>query len=307
MKVKYIFLAALMAMNFGAKAQTSGTCGDGVEWEITGTAPNQTLTISYTGSGTGVMTDYTVGIPPWISQRANLTTLVIDNGVTTIGNFAFQYCDGFTSVTVGHETPLSINANAFRDVPIQNICLYVPYGSIRLYREANVWKDFDFICVITELVPEFRDLQNEIVALQNENSDLKDSISGLKNENFALQNDLKDCQDDKINLQNMLAACQASLDSCLNAQTGGIAPPQGLQSESQLMIYPNPANNELRITIGGEYHSPIQYSIYSVVGQVVMVGAYPCGRPEMTIDVSHLSAGMYYLKIDGKTARFVKE
>ena len=79
--------------------------------------------------------------------------------------------------------------------------------------------------------------------------------------------------------------------------------PQG----SPVLVYPNPTGNQLRVTIGGEYHSPIQYSIYSVVGQVVMVGAYPCGRPEITIDVSHLTSGMYFLKVDGKTVRFVKE
>ncbi|MCL2131309.1 MAG: hypothetical protein FWH36_02450 [Lentimicrobiaceae bacterium] len=50
-------------------AQTSGSCGNGVNWAITGTAPNQTLTISYTGSGTGVMTDYSIAgggsTAPW--------------------------------------------------------------------------------------------------------------------------------------------------------------------------------------------------------------------------------------------------
>jgi len=73
----------------------------------------------------------------------------------------------------------------------------------------------------------------------------------------------------------------------------------------QLTIYPNPTRGQLiidngELTIG-------EYSIYSVVGQVVMVGAYPCGSPEMTIDVSHLASGMYFLKVDGKTVKFVKE
>jgi len=84
-------------------------------------------------------------------------------------------------------------------------------------------------------------------------------------------------------------------------------------------VYPNPAKNQLQITIEGEYHSPIQYSIYSVVGQVVMQA--PLSPPEggkllpsfggagggLIIDVSHLSAGMYFLKVDGKVVKFIKE
>ena len=59
---------------------------------------------------------------------------------------------------------------------------------------------------------------------------------------------------------------------------GGVDIAETHYNASLLRVYPNPVNHELRITIEGEYHSPIQYSIYSVVGQVVMVGAYPCGR-----------------------------
>ena len=58
----------------------------------------------------------------------------------------------------------------------------------------------------------------------------------------------------------------------------------------QWKIYPNPTSNQLRITIEGEYHSPIQYSIYSVVGQVVMEGQFPSKGGEFSIDVSHLAS-----------------
>jgi hypothetical protein len=48
--------------------------------------------------------------------------------------------------------------------------------------------------------------------------------------------------------------------------------------------------------------------IYDVVGQ--MVGAYPCGRPEndeITIDISHLAQGLYFLKIGNKTIKIIKQ
>ncbi|MCL2073926.1 MAG: leucine-rich repeat protein [Marinilabiliaceae bacterium] len=70
----------------------SGNCGNGVNWEITGTMPNFTLHIIYDGVGTGVMNNYLIGTTPWYGQRANLKTLVIDNGVTVIANTAFADC-----------------------------------------------------------------------------------------------------------------------------------------------------------------------------------------------------------------------
>ena len=75
------------------------------------------------------------------------------------------------------------------------------------------------------------------------------------------------------------------------------------QCSASLRVYPNPAGNQLTIDNGELIIENVE--IFSVVGQ--RVGAYPCGRPEMTIDISHLAAGMYFLKIGNKFAKFVKE
>jgi len=54
-------------------------------------------------------------------------------------------------------------------------------------------------------------------------------------------------------------------------------------------------------------HAPLsedaEYKIFSVVGQVVMEGTLK----NNTINVSPLANGMYFLKIDGKIVRFVKQ
>jgi hypothetical protein len=67
----------------------------------------------------------------------------------------------------------------------------------------------------------------------------------------------------------------------------------------KLRVYPNPVNSQLRIT---NYESG-DYSIFSVMGQVLMQGKLQ----NNTINVEALSSGMYYLKVDGKTVKFVKE
>ena len=73
-------------------------------------------------------------------------------------------------------------------------------------------------------------------------------------------------------------------------------------TENHLIIFPNPANHELKITNyeGGEIE------IYDIMGKTLM-SLTTLPSPETTIDVSHLPTGMYFLKIDKKTAKFVKE
>jgi len=82
-----LFIAlAFLGMSATANAQTSGSCGDNLTWTLTGAGSNLTLAIS----GTGAMTDYIY--PPWDSQKENIKTLVLSNGITTIGNNAFLNC-----------------------------------------------------------------------------------------------------------------------------------------------------------------------------------------------------------------------
>ena len=80
--IKVLVLTLLCAVN--ANAQTSGTTGS-CTWELTGTAPNLTLTIS----GNGAMANYNATNSPWYSVRASITTVSIGNGVTKIGEYAF--------------------------------------------------------------------------------------------------------------------------------------------------------------------------------------------------------------------------
>ena len=68
----------------------SGTCGDNLTWELD---DNGTLTIR----GMGNMEDYGWwNAAPWESNRSDIKTVVIQDGVTTIGWYAFEGCSGLT-------------------------------------------------------------------------------------------------------------------------------------------------------------------------------------------------------------------
>jgi len=87
----------------------SGTCGDNLTWVLD---DNGTLTIS----GTGAMTDwiYYPDRAPWYSYWYNIKKVIINNGVTSIGNYAFSECSSLTSITIPASVT-SIGDYAFRE------------------------------------------------------------------------------------------------------------------------------------------------------------------------------------------------
>ena len=91
-----------------AEVVNSGTCGENLTWTLDS---DGVLTIS----GTGKMTNYSSSYYsiPWSSNRSAIKTVIIENGVTSIGNYAFYYCKSLTSVTIGNSVT-SIGYSAFR-------------------------------------------------------------------------------------------------------------------------------------------------------------------------------------------------
>jgi hypothetical protein len=100
MKPSFILLATIFCLCMANKtmAQTvdSGTTG-ACTWELTGTSDNYTLTIS----GNGAMENYNYSfVAPWYSYRYHIKTLDIQQGITTIGSYAFSGCINLTSVNI---------------------------------------------------------------------------------------------------------------------------------------------------------------------------------------------------------------
>ncbi len=89
-----------------AAAPTEGTCGENASWKLEG----GTLTIS----GTGEMSNYGSNDAPWYDSRSSITKVVIEDGITSIGNYAFYGCSNLSSVTIP-DSVTSIGQNAFED------------------------------------------------------------------------------------------------------------------------------------------------------------------------------------------------
>lgn len=97
-----VMILAILPATVQAAEVASGGCGDGVEWSLDDSG---TLTISMGEyGGTGKMTDYASGAggdgggPAW--DAAAVRTVVIEEGVTTVGQYAFSGLANLTSVSI---------------------------------------------------------------------------------------------------------------------------------------------------------------------------------------------------------------
>lgn len=84
----------------------SGTCGENLAWNFD--ADSGKLTIS----GSGEMEDYTQNNTPWNADQYDIQTVVIESGVTSIGEFAFSGCSNMNMITIPADVA-SIGRGAF--------------------------------------------------------------------------------------------------------------------------------------------------------------------------------------------------
>lgn len=108
----HIFLIVCMvlllpAVSIAARAaDTAGACGDNLTWtfdEATGT-----LTID----GTGPMWDWEWDGTPWYDYCSAIKSVILSDGVSSIGDYAFAWCDNLTKVNLSNSVT-SFGRNAF--------------------------------------------------------------------------------------------------------------------------------------------------------------------------------------------------
>ncbi len=83
----------------------SGPCGGNLTWTL---SDDDVLTVS----GIGEMEDFPPDGMPWKGFRSEINAVVIESGVTSIGENAFRDCAGLMSATIGDDVT-AVGANAF--------------------------------------------------------------------------------------------------------------------------------------------------------------------------------------------------
>lgn len=99
-------LLGIAGFSAAAKITESGSCGENATWTLD---TNGKLTISGTGAMDDLIND---DMQPWKDLRSSITSVEIEDGITTIGKYAFAYCTHLTTAAIANSVT-SIGADAF--------------------------------------------------------------------------------------------------------------------------------------------------------------------------------------------------
>ncbi|MCM1544949.1 MAG: leucine-rich repeat domain-containing protein, partial [Ruminococcus sp.] len=101
-------------------AYYSGVCGENAEWDL------DTSTGVLTIYGSGIMTNYSAyNETPWYSVNKYIKSVVIEDGITSIGNSAFKFIWNLSEVTIADSVTI-IGEDAFAVTNIKH--LEIPDG-----------------------------------------------------------------------------------------------------------------------------------------------------------------------------------
>ena len=314
---------------------------------VTATLHNNTLTIS----GTGAMMDWEwisgIGTTaPWNAFRTSIETVIIEDGVTTIGSNAFRDCTGLTSITISNSvttigddafgqnswlrtvinhsyTPQVLSSdgrNVFSGSTNIGLAeLFVAEDRIQAFQQANGWRMFG---CIKSLPPSFN-VDALIAALRDSISTLQDSISTLHNDIFICESENNVLNDsilvlnDSIGTLHLIIAewievTSELLDSIVwLQQLLDECEDVGVQTQDvslrQLQIFPNPVNYKLTIT-NYDWQVNDVVELYDMSGRIVETWrAASLQHGEFTIDMSPFNSGNYILRIGNRVAKVVKK
>lgn len=87
------FISVLFVLFLFLSVSSTAFAEDSLSWNLD---KNGTLTIS----GTGEMPDFGANLSPWDSQRDSVKNIVIEEGVTYIGQESFEYCKNVKRVSI---------------------------------------------------------------------------------------------------------------------------------------------------------------------------------------------------------------
>ena len=123
----------------------SGTCGDNLTWKLN---EGYELIIE----GTGAMPDYaSAGSAPWYEYRESIQTITLPEGVTSIGDYAFEGCSSLQNMYCYAKTVPETGETVFKESNIDNATLHVPASALNDYMTTAPWNEF------AKTIPSFKD------------------------------------------------------------------------------------------------------------------------------------------------------
>jgi hypothetical protein len=165
---------------------------DGINYRLISLQDNNVEILSGDYSGDFVIpeavtyndTEYTVTkIADGAFQWSGITSIIIPASVTTIGSWAFDYCNSLASITSLSPVPPTTGENTFNECPI--VAVYVPADAIDTYQSADGWKDFYIADIANKVESNFTvdGINYHLISLQDNNVEI---ISGDYSGDFVI-------------------------------------------------------------------------------------------------------------------------
>ncbi|MDR3328339.1 MAG: leucine-rich repeat protein [Prevotellaceae bacterium] len=256
----------------------------------------------------------TIGNGAFDSNPA-IKKLTIGKGVTTIGQFAFSESRGLDTLFCWATTPPSLyDRNVFNYQGIgthPDKPLYVPCSSLSAYQNDQNWNYFQ---LILKPVPKIID----VIAGMNF---ITVTCSGVTNTYEVYRSDDDDNPvytatnagnefsfvDSNVIDGNLYCYRVKTIDNdCYGDFSESVCTTAiGLNETAQntITVYPNPATDELIIE-NSELREGDMVSVHDMSGRNIHNSQFTTSH---SINVSTLSAGIYFVKIGNRTEKFVKK
>jgi len=243
-----------------------------------------------------------------------LKTLELGCGLQTLGNGAFSGCTKLEKITSCPQPPTIYN-NTFNGV-LKNISVFINCDYIEDYKAAQYWKEFtNYQCAVpvTDII---LDVPNTIII--GESLELKGTVKpdNATNKNIIWSVEGAGATGAKITQGNILTtevegsfSIKATIvngkysDFTKNFPFNSVLGVTDI-TPSQFIIYPNPTSRELKIKNG---KLPIEeIRIFDIYGRKLQSHIFSMSK-EITIDISELPSGIYFVKISTKAGEVARK
>jgi len=244
------------------------------------TIPNSVTTIGYST----------------FSNCCGLTSITIGNSVTTIDDYAFSNCSGLTSIT-SYAVPPVLGTDVFYNVPVY-IPVYIPCWGYSAYLYTSGWGDY-FTHFIDSLLDEIPTI--------TKNGNVLTSSEAYSYQWYLDNEPIADAtkQSYTYTQNGVYFVAVADEEGCFAKSDTISITNVGIVSITnyELRIFPNPTTGKLKIENGELKMGNVE--IYDIYGRKQFsIFNFQFSIDE--IDISHLSNGVYFIKINNKIIKVVK-
>jgi len=257
--------------------------------------------------------------------HCHMASIIIPDGVISIGNYAFYCCINATSVfipesvqSIGHNAfglcekldtvfnrnpvPVDIEPNVFYGINLSQCKLEVPIGSVSAYKEADVWKDFNIKDIFLVGVSANNEELGTATGGGIYEGNKTVTVTATANDGYKFVNWTKNSIEVSTdNPYSFTVTEDVELVANFKEEVGAVE----TRHATSLQVHPNPTTGELRIK---DYELGINdVVVFDVTGKKLSSHHLITSSSHPLINISHLPAGIYFVKIHTEAGEVVKK